>query len=94
MKLKTISVGYAITIPQPTGIPYSNIRPSIEIQAEVGEGENINMVHKNLCACARTLMMQQAQDACVDLDGISRGPVKYIKSFMENLADPALNVVK
>lgn len=47
MRITTIRVGAALTVPHPT-VPYANVRPTIEIEAEIPEGADIVAIRNEL----------------------------------------------
>ena len=39
MKIRTVSVSLGLTVPHPTR-PYANYKPSVSVEAELGQGED------------------------------------------------------
>ena len=43
MKIRTIRVGASMTVPSKT-VPFANVKPSVEIEVELSEGEDKDAV--------------------------------------------------
>lgn len=62
MRIRTVTVGLHATVPNPQ-VPYSNVKPSVELTAEIADDENLDAIHKELAGLASVFLTQQIQGA-------------------------------
>lgn len=81
MKIRTIEVGIGLTIPL---AEYSNIKPFVQLSAELEAGEDPVEAHKILYENAKTLMVRQCHDLGETMQEILRTDLdSYVESFLQ-----------
>ena len=79
MKISSVKVVYGQTINMGN---YNSIRPGVELQAEIEEGDDLKDVFTSLKEQAQQLTLIQAVDMANEVDTIDRVGVRsYVESF-------------
>jgi hypothetical protein len=79
VKITKVNVAIHLTVPLPD---YANMKPGVELEATLDDGEDFEAAHTALYAKAKRLLLAQCMDMQVMSTSLKRDPMTYIEAFM------------